>query len=629
MNLLSVSNLSKSYGDKVLFSDISFGISKGDKIALIATNGSGKTTLLNVLTNKDYADMGEFVYRDGIRVSYLKQEPGFDDDSTINEIINHSKTEQAQIVNRYQQALEKHAKEESDESKLELDKSLALMDTNQAWDYQTRISNLLSLFKIENLEIKAGELSGGQRKRLALAMVLLDKPDMLILDEPTNHLDIGMIEWLEKELGNSTMSLLMVTHDRIFLDNVCNTIIELENGELFIYKGNYSYFLEKKAERDEILEIETDKAKKLYKKELEWLRRMPKARTHKSKSRMDAIGNIKKKAENKKVTKNIELDIRAKRLGGKILEIENMSGSFESFQVAKNFNYIFKKGERVGFIGNNGSGKTSFLNLLSGDLKPDSGSISLGANTSIGYYRQGGIEIEKGRKIINIVKDIAEVIYAGNGNTYTASQFLDHFMFPPKMQQSQIENLSGGEKRRLYLLTVLIKNPNFLILDEPTNDLDLVTLNKLEEFLLSYKGCLIVVSHDRYFLNKLVDHYFIFDGKGNIKDCYGNLFEYLENKKLQEKNSRKSIKKNSDKKKNIKPAQEKKKKLSFKEKREYNLLEEEIAKLEREKSELEAKLNDATIEYLELHRITTRISELLELIDAKTLRWMELDDIAD
>jgi ATP-binding cassette subfamily F protein uup len=462
------------------------------------------------------------------------------------------------------------------------------MDHQNAWDYERRLKQLLSLFRITETTKTTDVLSGGEKKRLALALVLLDEPELLILDEPTNHLDIDMIEWLEAYLTKSKLTLFMVTHDRYFLDRVCNHILEMSHGQLFYHDGNYEYFLQKKAEREEITQVETGKARQLMKKELEWLRRQPKARTHKSKSRIQAFDGIKEKATGLRAEQELNLQLNVTRIGGKILEIDHLNKSYGNTKIVEDFSYIFKKGERIGIVGRNGSGKSSFLNLITGNEKPDSGRVETGQTVVFGYYRQAGIPLDDDKTVLEVAKDIAEVVQMGDGNTISASKFLEHFMFPPEVQYKQLGLLSGGEKRRLNLLTVLIKNPNFLILDEPTNDLDLLVLNKLEEFLESYGGCLILVSHDRYFLDKLTDHLFIFEGDGKVRDFYGSYAKYTFEKELEKEQKNRKVTPTT------KPKAEKPKvktKLSFNEKREYESLEKEIELLEKEKAEAEAKLN--------------------------------------
>ena len=624
MNYLSVENLSKTYGDKELFSSLSFGLHKGEKTALIANNGTGKSTLLRLVTGRESSDRGQVTLRDGIKLAFLQQEPLFPSGETIDGLISSSHSAVSTVVQEYEKALLAHENDYSVEAQNRLQLATTEMDHKNAWDYERRLKQLLSLFRITDTNKRVDILSGGEKKRLALALVLLDEPDLLVLDEPTNHLDVEMIEWLEKYLSRANLTLLMVTHDRYFLDRVCNHILELSHGQLYDHNGNYEYFLQKRAEREEVKQAETDKARQLMKKELEWLRRMPKARTHKSKSRIQAFDGIAEKATGLKAGGDLKLQISVSRIGGKILEVENLYKSYGSTKIVEDFSYIFKKGERIGIIGRNGSGKTSLLNLLTQIEKPDSGSIETGETIVFGYYRQAGIELPEDKRVIDVVTEIAEVVRMGDGNAISASKFLEHFMFPAETQYKLVSRLSGGEKRRLNLLTVLIKNPNFLILDEPTNDLDLLVLNRLEEFLMNYVGCLILVSHDRYFLDKLTEHLFILDGNGRIKDFYGSYTKYRLNtdKQASEKASKKKIEV-------VKPNKEKPKvktKLSFKEQREYEALEKEIDDLEKEKVEVEAAINSGKLAYEKLNELSHRIGEIIELIDEKTFRWMELDE---
>ena len=628
MNYLSVENLSKSFGDLDLFEDLNFGLNKGDKTALIANNGAGKSSLLNILMDKEPADTGTVVYRDGIKIAYLEQNPVFDDSLSINELIEEGNSEIIGIIHEYEKALEKQTENFTSKTKKEFEEASAKMDKSNAWDYERRMKQILSLFNIIELNKKIGLLSGGQKKRLALAIVLLDNPDLLILDEPTNHLDINMIEWLEKYLLTSSITLFMVTHDRYFLDRVCNHILELNDGKIFHHNGNYAYYVEKSAEREEVEKTEIIKARRLLRKELEWMRRMPQARTTKSKARIDSFYETKEKASSQKIKQELKLDVKMSRVGGKILEIKNIKKAYGEIKILDNFEYIFKKGERIGIIGKNGVGKTSLLNMITGLENPDSGSIIKGETISFGYYSQKGIEFREDQRVIDILKDIAEIITLSKGNQLTASQFLQHFMFPPKMQFQTVSTLSGGERRRLYLLTILMKNPNFLILDEPTNDLDILTLNKLEDFLLNFKGCLVIVSHDRYFLDKLCDHLFLFKGDESIKDFYGNYTQYrnkeYENEKLEKK--QKAIQKKIEIKEKTKNKPKEKTKLNFKEKREYESLQVEIDNLEKEKAELETILSSGSDNYEELEKASSRISVIIDLIDDKIMRWMELGE---
>lgn len=627
MNYLSAENISKSFGDQLLFEGLTFGLARGDKTALIARNGTGKTTLLRILTGKESTDTGEFTFRNGIKTAFLEQTPDLDNTLTIDELILTANTPVLTVIQHYEKVLNDHSENQTVEVEKLLEEATNEMDRANAWDYERRLKQLLDLFRITDTSQHVSTLSGGEKKRLALALVLLDEPEFLILDEPTNHLDIDMIEWLEGYLAQSNLTLLMVTHDRYFLDRVCNRILELSLGTLYQFQGNYEYFLQKRSEREEVRQVEAHRASQLMKRELEWLRRMPKARTGKSKARIDAFEGIKDKANLILESGELKLQVKAPRLGGKILELDGISKRYGSLQIIDGFSYKFTKGERIGIIGRNGTGKTTFLNLISGLESQDSGGIDTGETVVMGYYRQMGQEWKKEQRVIDAVKDIAEVVAMENGRTISASQFLEHFMFSPDSQYKRISKLSGGELRRLHLLSVLIKNPNFLILDEPTNDLDLFALNKLEEFLLSFKGCLILVSHDRYFLDKLTDHLFIFEGDGMIKDYYGRYSGYRHQLESVKKQTSKAIptgggdRTDSPVKETLpKP----KTKLTYKEQLEYSRLEPEIEKLEKEKASLEEELNAGTLDYGSLNQKSMRIAELIELIDTKIQRWMEL-----
>lgn len=620
MNYLSAENISKSYGDQTLFEGITFGLARGDKTAIIARNGTGKTTLLRILAGEESSDTGEYTFRNGIRVAFLEQAPELDGSLTIDELILSANTPILTVIQHYEEVLRKNTEQHSVETEKLLVEANSEMDHLHAWDYERRLKQLLDLFRITDTTQKVSLLSGGEKKRLALALVLLDEPEVLILDEPTNHLDIDMIEWLEQYLSQTNLTLLMVTHDRYFLDRVCNRIIELSMGNLYQYQGNYEYFLEKRAEREDNRQVEAHRAGQLMKQELEWLRRAPKARTGKSKSRIDAFQGVKEKATQVKLEAELRLQVKSPRLGGKILELEGLSKKYGSLNILSNFSYKFAKGDRVGMIGRNGTGKTTFLNVIAGLENPDTGEIDLGATVSMGYYQQMGPKWKEEQRVIDAVKEIAEVVALENGSTISASQFLEHFMFSPEAQYKMISKLSGGELRRLHLLTVLIKNPNFLILDEPTNDLDLFALNKLEDFLLAFKGCLLIVSHDRYFLDKLTEHIFVFEGEGLIKDHYGSYSAYRRQKELAKKPEKKASKPQST------PSGEKAKKtkLTFKEKQEYDKLEPEIEALEDEKSTLEAELNTPDPDYESLNQKSIRVGQLMEIIDEKMQRWLDL-----
>ncbi|MEX0649080.1 MAG: ABC-F family ATP-binding cassette domain-containing protein [Balneolaceae bacterium] len=626
MTFLSTENLSKNYGMKVLFQDLTFGISQGDKTALIAQNGTGKSTLLQILAGNETPDEGQVMIRNGIRIGYLEQEPRLDETMSIYEFITHGNSETVQVIKQYEQAVNEQAADFNEQTQEAFMKASAAMDATQAWDYEQRMEQVLGKLNIYNLEQSIHSLSGGERKRVALAFVLIDNPDLLILDEPTNHLDVEMIEWLESYLMQSNITLLMVTHDRYFLDRVCNHIIELEGGNLYHHKGNYSYFLEKRAEREEVERTETAKAGQLLKKELEWMRRSPKARTTKSKSRIQAFHKTKEKATAKKADQELKLVASMSRIGGQVLELKNVSKHFDDLVILDNLSYSFNKGERIGIIGKNGVGKSTFLNIITGTEPADSGGVDTGATIVFGHYRQQGIDFDEEMRVIDIIKEVAEVIELADGSRISASQFLEHFMFTPNMQYTPVAKLSGGEKRRLGLMKVLMKNPNFLILDEPTNDLDLLTLNKLEDFLLNFSGCLILVSHDRFFMDKLVDHYFVFEGGGEITDHHGTYHEYREQVELAETEQKKADRKSS--KPFIKEKQssnrEKKQTLSFSEKKEYKKLEKEIAQLEEEKAKLERLIGSGELAYGELTEQSNRYGEVEEELEEKTNRWFEM-----
>lgn len=641
MNYLSVDNLAKHFGERTLFEDISFGLSRGDKVALVANNGTGKSTLLRILAGQDIADAGEFNFREGVRVSYLEQEPVFIEHAgqTIEEFVQTSSAVVLEIIRQYEEAL-RASEDGSDDSLRALEHASAAMDAREAWDYDRRLKTMLGRFGIHDVSQQLENLSGGQRKRLAIALTLLDQPDLLMLDEPTNHLDIEMIEWLEQYFMQANITLLMVTHDRYFLDRVCNNILEMTDGKLFRHQGNYAYFLEKRAQREEVYQTEIDKAGKLMKKELEWMRRQPKARTTKSKARIDAFHDIKQKANSGKKQADLKLDVKMTRIGGKILELKKVYKSYGDLPILKGFDYTFKSGERIGIIGQNGVGKSTFLNIITGKEDADSGKINVGETIVYGYYNQSGIQLKEDKRVIEVLKDIADVIQLSNGTKLTASQFLQHFLFSPEQQYTYVSSLSGGEKRRLHLLTVLIKNPNFLILDEPTNDLDLLTLQKLEEFLENFGGCLVIVSHDRYFMDRLVDHLFIFEGEGKIKDFWGPYSEWKEAREVQEleKGKQKAVGSQqagqevsgagqAEPAGDIDQQKTEKKKLSFKDKYELEQLDKLIPELEKEKAELEGKLSQGDTPYDELERVSSRLGELADELDEKTMRWLELDEL--
>lgn len=617
MNYLSVENISKSYGERILFQDLFFGLSKGDKMALIANNGTGKSSMLKIIAGKDVTESGKITLRNGIRIGYLEQDPLFNEGFTVKEFLENSNSDVMQIIRDYDKALELQTDDFNDATSQRFQEASDLMDKANAWNFNNELNQILTRFKILDLTQNLKDLSGGQRKRLSLALLILDKPELLLLDEPTNHLDIEMIEWLEEYLKNQNITLLMITHDRYFLDRVCNHILELEDGKLYHHKGNYSYFLLKREEREENFNTEISKAGRLMKKELEWIRKTPQARTTKSKARVDNFDNIKQKANSKKVKQELKLEVKMSRVGGKILELKKVYKSYGDLKILSGFDYVFKNGERIGIIGDNGVGKSTFLNIITRREEADSGKINIGETIVYGYFNQKGIVLKEDKRVIEVLKDIADVIVMANGSKISASQLLEHFMFDAQMQYTYVSKLSGGEKRRLYLLTVLMKNPNFLILDEPTNDLDLLTLNKLEEFLLEFKGCLILVSHDRYFMDKLTDHLFVFKGAGVVEDHYCSYSE-LRNKQIKElKTNKKEEKGNKLKTKDT---------ITFTEKKEYKSLEKQISKLELEKSNLEASFKDTIMDYELMMKKSKELEGLTNTIDSKMLRWMELED---
>ena len=619
-SILQIDSLNKSFGERVLFRDVSFGIAEGDKIGLIAPNGAGKTTLLNIIAGKESFDSGSVTFRNGIRMAYLDQSPSFDPQLTVLQACFASGNETALTIARYEQIIA------SDNHEL-LDGVLAQMDLLKAWDYEQRIKQVLSQLKITKVDQKMGELSGGQIKRVALANVLISEPDLIILDEPTNHLDLEMVEWLEDYLSRSSLSLLMVTHDRYFLDRVCSQILEIDQQQIFSYKGNYAYYLEKRDERLAAQTAEVDRANNLMRKELDWIRRQPQARGTKAKYRIDAFHELEEKAKRRRNEDSIRLATKGSYIGNKIFEAKHVTKAFGDIAITHDFNYIFSRYEKMGIVGNNGTGKSTFVKMLLGLEKPDSGSFDIGETVNFGYYSQEGLQFDEQMKVIDVVQDIAEVIDLGNGNRLTASQFLQHFLFTPEKQHNYVYKLSGGEKRRLHLCTVLIKNPNFLVLDEPTNDLDIVTLTILEDYLQSFKGCLIVISHDRYFMDKVVDHLLIFHGNGEIQDFPGNYSQYRTWKSLLPKpESEAKRSENSEKQiENRKPPVIKTK-LTFKEKREFEQLEEEIESLELEKAQLTSDLSSGKLSSDQLMQASNRISELIRLLDEKTTRWLELSE---
>ncbi|WP_291959370.1 ABC-F family ATP-binding cassette domain-containing protein [Maribacter sp.] len=622
MNLLTVENISKSYGEHVLFENLSFGINKDQKIALIAKNGTGKTSILNILSGADSPDSGQVNYRKSTRVSFLAQEPNMDPNLSIEETIFASDNEVLEVIKNYEKALQNP--EDADAYQ----KAFEAMDRFEAWDFETQYKQILSKLKLDDLNAKVGKLSGGQKKRLALANALINKPDLLVLDEPTNHLDLEMIEWLEEFFAKENMTLFMVTHDRYFLERVCNEIIELENGKLYPYKGNYSYYLEKKEARIEQEAVEQHKTELLFKKELDWMRRQPKARTTKSKSRIDDFAIIKDKASQRRKDHQVQLELNMERMGSKILELHKISKSFPNKPILDKFEYVFQKGERIGIIGKNGTGKSTFLNILSGREQPDSGKVIVGETIKFGYYTQKGIEIKEGQKVIDVIREFGDYIPLMKGRQISAQQLLERFLFDRKKQYDFVDKLSGGERKRLYLCTVLIQNPNFLILDEPTNDLDIVTLNVLESFLMDFQGCLMVVSHDRYFMDKIVDHLFVFRGDAVVEDFPGNYSDYrtYEDSQILEKREQKESQPTN--KTNWKEA-EASPKISYAEQQEYKKLEREIQKLESKKVTLQEKFTDSTLSGEDIKNLSIELKEVTDTIDTKTERWFELSALME
>ncbi|MBD0833080.1 ABC-F family ATP-binding cassette domain-containing protein [Aestuariibaculum sediminum] len=614
MNYLTVENISKSYGELTLFQDISFSVHKDQKIAFVAKNGTGKTSILRIISGEDTPDSGLVTYRKDITVSFLSQDPKFNPALTVEETIFASDNDILKVIGNYEKALENP--EDSDAYQ----KAFEQMEIHQAWDFETQYKQILFKLKLDNLNQKVSTLSGGQKKRLALANALINKPDLLILDEPTNHLDLEMIEWLEAFFAKENITLFMVTHDRYFLERVCNEIIELDEGQLYSYKGNYSYYLEKREARIEQFETETGKAKQLFKKELDWMRRQPKARTTKSKSRIDDFKDIKHRAHQRRKDHVVQLELNMERLGSKILEFHKVSKAFKDKIILDKFDYTFQKSERVGIIGKNGTGKTSFLNILTQTAQPDAGKVVLGETVKFGYYTQNGINIKPEQKVIDVIREFGDFIPLKKGRQISAQQLLERFLFSRKKQYDFVEKLSGGERKRLYLCTVLIQNPNFLILDEPTNDLDIVTLNVLESFLMDFPGCIIVVSHDRYFMDKVVDHLLVFKGDGVIEDFPGNYTDYriyedslpAESAATEDKKDKKSWKQNEAS------------KLSFNEEKELKNIESKLNSLAFDKKEMEAKFNNPDLTQDEINALSLKLQDIIDTIESKEERWFEL-----
>ncbi|WP_373400448.1 ABC-F family ATP-binding cassette domain-containing protein [Algoriphagus halophilus] len=633
MNYLSVENLSKAFGERKLFSNISFGISQGQKIALVGINGAGKSTLMKIIMGLEIPDTGNVAINQQVKVAYVHQNPVFEGKMSIYQtIFDQSNSEVLQVIEDYHKAmLEAERGIDNSEKMAGL---FEKMDAFQAWDFEYQVKEVLGKLGLHDTELPVGTLSGGQRKRVALAKAILEKPDLLLLDEPTNHLDLETIEWLEDYLSKANLALFMVTHDRYFLEKVTNEILELDQGKVHRYLGNYGYFLDKKAERMMQEDVELEKAKSLYKKELEWIRRQPKARGTKAKYRVDAFEETKEKASQKREERDIQLTVTTQRLGNKIIEIEKMQKSFGDKTIIKDFSYTFRKKDRVGIVGPNGAGKTTFLNMITGQLEPDAGKISIGQTTAFGYYRQEESSFDEEKRLIDIVKEVAEVVNIAGGATITVSQFLTQFGFPPKQQHTPIAKLSGGERRRLQLLMVLIKNPNFLILDEPTNDLDLMTLNTLEEFLDTFPGCLIIVSHDRYFMDRLVEHLFVFEGEGEIKDFPGNYTDFREWEKEESTKSKVPSTKTTDYKSEPEtileistPPSQTKVKASYKQKQEFKEVNTSIAKLEEEKANITDKIAAGIEDHEELIKQSNRIAEIDAELEELELTWLELSEL--
>ena len=616
---LQVENLTKSFGDRILFQNITFGIFEGDKIGLIAKNGAGKTTLLKIIGGDEQYDSGNITFKNGLKVGYLEQLPEFNPELTVIETCLYAEDPESDLIRHYEIAV-------ANNDTKTISELIHQIDNLNGWDYEDRFKQILSQLKIYDYNQPIKQLSGGQIKRVALARVLINKPDLLILDEPTNHLDIDMIEWLEGYLTRNRITLLMVTHDRYFLDNVCNKIFELDQTEIFSYTGNYKYYLEKRQERIDAQNNEVDKAKNLLRTELDWMRRQPQARATKAKYRIDAFYDLEKKAKAGRSESSIELDMKSSYIGSKIFEAKNISKCFGDKIILDKFNYVFARYEKLGIIGDNGTGKSTFIKLLLGMVKPDNGIFDIGETVNFGYYSQEGLQFDNGKKVIDIISEVAEVIVFDEKTKYTASQFLQHFLFSPSDQQKPVSKLSGGEKRRLYLAYVLMQKPNFLILDEPTNDLDIITLDILEEYIEKFNGCVIIISHDRFFMDRSVDHLFVFEGNGQIKDFPGNYSDYREWKTNMEKE--KSSK--PEKTKPLIPAQPKQaapsNKLTYKEKREFESLTTEIEALEAEKAGIEAIFNSGSTDIPDITEKSIRISEIIALLDEKELRWLELSE---
>ena len=627
MVYLQVENLTKSFGDRLLFEDISFGIDQGQRVAIVARNGTGKTTLLNILIGRESHDSGTITFKRDLRIGFLPQDPEFRDGMSVLDACFASESDTVQAIANYERLLnsQRHTPQYDDEMQC----AMAEMERLHAWDYETRIKQILGKLDIHDLEKPVNQLSGGQQKRLALANVLITEPDLLLLDEPTNHLDLEMVEWLEELLNRSKTTLLMVTHDRYFLDRVCSDIIEIDQQTLYRYRGNYSYYLEKRDERIENQNAETARAKNLYRKELDWMRRQPQARGTKAQSRIDAFHEIERRAQQRIEEKQLSLGVKSAYIGSKIFEAQYVSKAFGDYKILDNFYYNFSRYEKLGIVGKNGTGKSTFLKMLLGEIPPDSGRFDVGDTVRFAYYSQSGIQFDERDKVIDAVRAIAEEIDLGGGKKLTASQFLTHFLFPPDKQHDFIAKLSGGERRRLYLCTVLMRNPNFLVLDEPTNDLDIATLNVLEDYLIQFRGCVIVVSHDRFFMDKVVDHLLVFKGNCQIQDFPGNYTDYRQWRELKAAEQAENQAKTTPKPTAERPQRhEERKKLTFAERREFDQLSEEIEALETEKKAIENALSSGALGNDELMQQSLRFAEISSLIDTKTERWLELSEKA-
>ncbi|MEX1240536.1 MAG: ABC-F family ATP-binding cassette domain-containing protein [Cyclobacteriaceae bacterium] len=624
MNFLSAESISKTFNDRWLFKDISLGISQGEKFGFVGNNGVGKTTLLKILTGEIQPDSGKVSIRQGIRLGYLTQTPSVSDDTSVKDVLFSETNEVARVVKEYEDCLH-----HPDTSPERMQAVLERMEDLKAWDYEAKVHEVIERLGVPDIDKMFGALSGGQKKRIFLAQVLLLEPDLIIMDEPTNHLDLSAIEWLENYLSGQNITLIMVTHDRYFLDAVATEIVELDRGQIFRYKGNYAYFLEKKAQREEILKVEVTKARQLLKKELEWMRRQPRARGTKAKYRIDAYYDLEKKASQNLRKDKLELEFREARQGGKILEVEHISKKYAELTIIEDFSFVFKKNDRIGVVGKNGVGKSTFLDILTGNLKPDRGEVISGVTTKFGYFTQESVSLNPENRLIEEVKEIAEFITMADGTQISASKFLDNFLFPPEKQYNYVSKLSGGEKKRLQLLKLLVTNPNFLILDEPTNDFDIDTLNVLEDYLDNFSGCLVLVSHDRYFMDHLVDQLFVFDGDGKIRLFNGNYTDYrdwseeMEAEQLDKKSRKETFKESPT------AAVMEKKKASFREKQEYEKLQAEIETLEKQKSDIALRFTDGTTDHQLLEQWSKEIKTISDAIEEKTLRWLELAELIE